>query len=476
MRDRPEHIVHRFEARLLDPHLDEAPDEAPVDDRRPAERLPVRVGSAVRPRRDLGPWRIAIDTERPRVALLEAQKHRVGGEDPLRLAAEKIRLPDPRSTRAGRGVEELLDLGQRDLARPGGAARAEHQPGAERDGAEQHERQRDRDPGPAEQSDRRYRRAAREGAARKRHLQPAQAVAQLGCRGIATIRRLLEAAFDDRDELLRERTSLRCDGRRRVLENRRERRHGVAALERVPARSHLVEQDSEREEVGARVDRESLGLLGRHVGHGAEQMPGARDAVGGEGLGARVDGLGELGESEIEDLDAALAVEHHVGRFEVAVNDPIGVGAGERVGERDGDRQQLIERKAAGGDGAREGAALDQLHGEKVEAAVFFDGMQGDDVGVFQAGDDGRFAFEAGSSLRVVRDLGRQHLDRHIAAQAAVVPAIDVTHPSGAELLENVVVREPCTDQDACLLRCRPPAKSAGPPLTVSVMAIRWRV
>jgi catechol 2,3-dioxygenase-like lactoylglutathione lyase family enzyme len=131
--------------------------------------------------------------------------------------------------------------------------------------------------------------------------------------------------------------------------------------------------------------------------------------------------------------------------------------------------------RPAAGMALREGAALDQLHGEEVEAGargVLFDGVQGDDVGVLEAGDDGRLPFEAGPSLRVVRDLGRQHLDRHVSSQAAVVAAIDVTHPAGAELLEDVVVREPGTDQDACLLGCWPPAKSDGLPLTVAVMAL----
>ena len=221
------------------------------------------------------------------------------------------------------------------------------------------------------------------------------------------------------------------------------------------------------------VDRVPLGLLGRHVGHGADQVPGLRGAVGGEGLGARVDGLGELRESEVEDFDAALAVEHHVGRLEVAMNDPFGVGAGERVGERDGDLQQFLERQAIAGDGARQGLALDQLHGEKVDAGargVLFDGVQGDDVGMLQARHHGRFPFESGPSLRVVRDLGRQHLDRHVAAQAAVAPAIDVSHASGAELLENVVVRQTRADQDACLLGCRSPAKSAGSPNAVLLL------
>jgi hypothetical protein len=121
-------------------------------------------------------------------------------------------------------------------------------------------------------------------------------------------------------------------------------------------------------------------------------------------------------------------------------------------------------------DGGREGAPLHQFHRKEVDVAFHFDGMQGDDVGMFQARDHGRFPFEAGPSLRVVRDLGRQHLDRHIAAQAAIAPAIDVSHASGAELLEDVVVREPGADQDACLLGCLPPARSADSPLTVEVV------
>jgi hypothetical protein len=171
--------------------------------RRFAEHLPVGFGSAVRPRGDLRSGGVAVDTERPRVALCEALKHRVARDEALRFAPEAIGLEDSRSKRPGRGVEKPLDLRQCDLASPGGATRAHHQPAAQGDRAEENQSQGDGDPGAAKNSDRRRRRAAGEGAAGESCLQSAQAVAQLDGGGVAPIRRLLEAASDDLDQFLR---------------------------------------------------------------------------------------------------------------------------------------------------------------------------------------------------------------------------------------------------------------------------------
>ena len=55
-----------------------------------------------------------------------------------------------------------------------------------------------------------------------------------------------------------------------LAEHRDEQVGHVLAVKRPPAGEHLVEHDAERPDVRALVDRAALGLLGRHVGRGAE--------------------------------------------------------------------------------------------------------------------------------------------------------------------------------------------------------------
>ena len=86
---------------------------------------------------------------------------------------------------------------------------------------------------------------------------------------------------------------------------------GGLGLERDPAGERLVEDHADRVEVGGGGRLEALGLLGREVLGGAEHRAGLGDL---RGAGA--------GDAEVGDPRAALAVDEHVLRLEVAVDDP----------------------------------------------------------------------------------------------------------------------------------------------------------
>src|SRR5439155_25000514 len=80
-------------------------------------------------------------------------------------------------------------------------------------------------------------------------------------------------------------------------------------------------------------------LLGRHVERRAEELAGAR-------LRAALRAAVELRDPEVEHLDDRLRgrapggqVEEDVVRLEIAVNDPLRVGGGQRAGHRPTDRE-----------------------------------------------------------------------------------------------------------------------------------------
>jgi hypothetical protein len=52
------------------------------------------------------------------------------------------------------------------------------------------------------------------------------------------------------------------------------------------------------------------------------------------------------------------------------------------------------------------------------------------DVGMVEVGDGAGLALEAGADLRAGREVGRQHLDCDIAAQAGIAGPIDLAHPA----------------------------------------------
>ena len=105
--------------------------------------------------------------------------------------------------------------------------------------------------------------------------------------------------------------------------------NGVVALERESPRQHFVEHDARGVDVRARVRAVAPRLLGRHVVHRAERL-----------LRERVGGVGEAGDAEVSDLDAAVAKHHDVLRLDVAVDD----AARMRVRERLHDLRDEVQR------------------------------------------------------------------------------------------------------------------------------------
>ena len=108
-------------------------------------------------------------------------------------------------------------------------------------------------------------------------------------------------------------------------------RHRRLALERHHPGQQLVQDHPDRVEVGGVADRVALGLLGREVLGGAHDRAGQRHV-----RGARA------GDPEVGDARAALLVEDHVVRLEVAVDDaaPVGEARGAQDLHDDVDRRR----------------------------------------------------------------------------------------------------------------------------------------
>ncbi len=90
----------------------------------------------------------------------------------------------------------------------------------------------------------------------------------------------------------------------------------VSPVNGAHAGRHLVEDDAEREDVRALIDRLPFRLLRRHVGDGADDPPVAGErARGHAGLGDQAGIFLQLCQPEVEHLHAAVAGDHHVGRL-----------------------------------------------------------------------------------------------------------------------------------------------------------------
>ena len=191
----------------------------------------------------------------------------------------------------------------------------------------------------------------------------------------------------------------------------------------------LVEHHPDRVEVAARAHRKALCLLGREVARGAHDRAGLGDL-----RGAR------LRDPEVGDLDAALLVDDHVVRLQVAVHDAAAVresrGTQDLLGELDrvvrGQRRLLADDRV-------QRTAVEVLHRDVVGAAPLAAVVDADDVRVRERRGARGLAAEALDELLVQREALVQQLDRHAAAELDVVGAVDLGHAARADARDDAV-------------------------------------
>jgi len=160
---------------------------------------------------------------------------------------------------------------------------------------------------------------------------------------------------------------------------------------------------------------------------------------------------GEFGQPEIQHLGLAAVGDEDVGGFDVAMHNAARVRGVERIADLDAPLQGLRDLQRMPFDAVLQGRPLQALHHNEVPALVFPDIVDGADAGMVQSGGGARFPAEALQRRSVGRELGRQELDGHKAAQLGVLGLVDHTHPAPAELFQDAVMRNGFAGHEARL-------------------------
>ena len=288
--------------------------------------------------------------------------------------------------------------------------------------------------------------AGRRAAGRRRRpvqlaQRPLEIGAHVGSLPVAQFAVLLEQLVDDRREGRRQ-PGIQVEHRqRRAIEDGvGQHARGVAA-ERAAACGNFVQDDAERKQIRALIERFPSHLLGRHIGRRADR--GSR--VGQRRHRRRRRGLvvDELGDAEVEHLHVAARRNDDVGGFQVAMDDAPGVRRLERVGELESPFDQLIRRHLLA-DARVERPALEQLHHEIRTALVLADVIDRADVRMVDRRDGARLTVEPFERDRVAGDGRRKDFDRDVAIEPGVAGAIDFAHATGTDRLEDFVGTESC--------------------------------
>jgi len=241
-----------------------------------------------------------------------------------------------------------------------------------RSGQNRHQRRSRSKPKPAARPAHRRREACRHGSGH---------TAQLGSQGggvrVALPAILGQAPGDDGVDRRRDLRHQPARGRGLLVQDLEQHGAGRRVVERADAGEHLVQSAAQREDVRAAVHFMPLNLLRGHVGRRAHQPLGQGD---------RRLAL-QTGSAEVAQLDRAVAGPEDVGGFDVAVDDPVGVGISQRLGDLAGDAGGFVERQ---GTPAEEHVpqvlALHVFHDDRGQPAVGDNVVDRDDVRVLEPG------------------------------------------------------------------------------------------
>ncbi|MEZ4452108.1 MAG: hypothetical protein R3B09_21770 [Nannocystaceae bacterium] len=159
-----------------------------------------------------------------------------------------------------------------------------------------------------------------------------------------------------------------------------------------------------------------------------------------EGLGLAGGLRAAAGEAEVHHPHPAVVAEHDVLGLDVAVDEPRGVGRREAAAGVEHHRQRLAPADPLIEAGL-EGDALDVLHRHPHPALIGAHVVDGDHVGVGEAGHRLGLAEHPGAEV-VARLRGRQELERDLPIELRIVAGVDDPDRAAADRPEDDVAAE----------------------------------
>lgn len=140
-----------------------------------------------------------------------------------------------------------------------------------------------------------------------------------------------------------------------------------------------------------------------------------------------------LRQTEVQHLHPSVGGHEDVLWLEVTVDDPRRMRRCEAVGDVGCGLRGLARRQRTAAEPVTQRLALQELGDDKLHPLVLRELEDAQDVGMGQLGERLGLPFEPRESLGVVRDIARQHLDRHLPLEPLVQGTVHLAHSTGAK-------------------------------------------
>jgi hypothetical protein len=186
-------------------------------------------------------------------------------------------------------------------------------------------------------------------------------------------------------------------------------------------------------------------LLGRHIADGAEHHSGLRGRrCCLQRTRARRGGLaaGQLGQSEVQNLDPIVRGDEQILGLEIAMGDSLLVRRRKSPRHGDGIADRLSHRDGSGQQPLPQCGSVQKLRHDERRIALCADVVDREDIGVVEGSGGAGFLLEPLQAVSVARKSRRQDLDCDVAPQSRIARPIHHTHPAGAERREYFVGTE----------------------------------
>ena len=124
-----------------------------------------------------------------------------------------------------------------------------------------------------------------------------------------------------------------------------------------------------------------------------------------------------------------------------------------RVGEWNGDLEELVQNETVVSDKLSQRLSANELHRKKVDAFRLFDSEHLNDIGVIERCDRLRFTLEPGPALLGGGQLRWEDLQRDLPIQLGVLSQINFSHAALTDLFQDLVVSEGLAEHGQNIIR-----------------------